>query len=214
VRVRAIMDRAAALCADHAVNRARRTDGQEPVTGIWLWGQGRPKPLEPFARRFGVRGAVIAAVDIIRGLAVMMGMDLVNVPGATGFLDTNYVGKGEHAVRALERYDLVVVHVEAPDEAAHLGSAEEKIMALERMDEHVVGPVLAALRRYPAWRILIAPDHVTSTATTQHADPPPPFCFAGSGVRASGAAAFHERAAAERELFEAPERLMEALLAP
>ncbi len=194
---------------DHPVNWVRRSAGAEPVTGIWLWGQGRPKALEPFVRRFGVRAAVIAAVDIIRGLAAMMGMDRIDVPGATGYLDTNYAGKGAYAVRALEEYDLVVVHVEAPDEAAHLGNAEEKIKALERLDEHVVGPVLTALRRYPAWRILIAPDHVTSTATTQHADPPPPFCLAGRGVPAGGAAAFHERAAAAQELYDPPARLMD-----
>lgn len=194
-RVRAIMARAAELCAGHEINQVRRAAGREPVTGIWLWGQGRPKVLEPFATRFGARGVVISAVDIIRGLAVMMGMDLIAVPGATGYLDTNYAGKGEHAVRALDQYDLVVVHVEAPDEAAHLGNAAEKIRALERTDEHVVGPLLAALRQREQWRILIAPDHVTSTATTQHGMAPPPVCWAGSGLEAVEQQPFHERAA-------------------
>jgi 2,3-bisphosphoglycerate-independent phosphoglycerate mutase len=195
-RACAIMARAEELCTGHEINRERQAAGREPVTGIWLWGQGRPKALEPFATRFGVRGVVISAVDIIRGLAVMMGMDLIAVPGATGYLDTNYAGKGEHAVRALDEYDLVVVHVEAPDEAAHLGNAAEKIKALERTDEHVVGPLLAALQRHKQWRILIAPDHVTSTATTQHGAAPPPFCCGGSDIDAVEQRPFHERAAA------------------
>lgn len=183
-RARAIMARAAELLNDHAVNRARKSAGREPVTGIWLWGQGRPTQLEPFERRFGVRGAAITAVDIIRGLAVLAGMKLIEVPGATGYIDTNYRGKGEAAVRALDEYDLVVVHVEAPDEAGHLGKADEKVQALERVDEFIVGPLLDALRRHEGWRVLVAPDHPTPVSTTAHDATPPPFCFAGSGVAA------------------------------
>lgn len=191
-RVRAVMERAAHMLRDHEINRLRREAGRPLVTGIWLWGQGRPVTLPPFAQRFGVRGAVITGVDIIRGLAVTMGMKLIHVEGATGYLDTNYAGKGAAAVRALEDHDLVVVHVEAPDEAGHLGNAAEKIKALEMVDEHVVGPVLEALRRRGAWRILIAPDHPTPCSTTAHDATPPPFCYAGSNVEASGAAAFNE----------------------
>jgi 2,3-bisphosphoglycerate-independent phosphoglycerate mutase len=186
-RVRAIMARAATLLKDHEVNRARRAAGREPVTDIWLWGQGRPTKLTPFVERFGVRGAAITGVDIIRGLAVLMGMHLIVVPGATGYLDTDYAGKGAAAAAALDQYDLVVVHAEAPDEAAHEGSAEKKVTALERVDEHVVGPVLAALRRHGQWRILVAPDHVTAVASTAHEAGPPPFCFAGHDVPADRA---------------------------
>ncbi len=195
-RARAIMERARELLRDHAVNRARREQGREPVTDIWLWGQGRPKELTPFAERFGVHGAVITGVDILRGLAVMMGMKLIEVPGATGYIDTNYAGKGEAAVRALDEYDLVAVHVEAPDEAGHLGDAAEKVKAIERVDELVVGPVLAALRRHGQWRILIAPDHPTPVSTTAHDATPPPFCFAGTGVPGGGHRGFSEREAA------------------
>jgi len=181
-RVRAIMRRAAELLRDHEVNRVRREQGRPLVSDIWLWGQGRPVELEPFAKRFGLLGAVITGVDIIRGLAVMMGMKLIEVPGATGYLDTNYAGKGEAAVRALDDYDLVVVHIEAPDEAGHLGEAYEKIKALERIDELVVGPLLEALRKHDKWRILIAPDHPTPCTTTAHDATPPPFCLAGTSV--------------------------------
>jgi 2,3-bisphosphoglycerate-independent phosphoglycerate mutase len=184
VRVRGIMARAAALLEDHEVNRVRRAQGRAPVTDIWLWGQGRPRPLPSLEQRFGLRGAVITAVDILRGLAALTGMTLLDVPGATGYLDTNYAGKGAAAVRALERFDLVAVHIEAPDEAGHLGDATAKIAALERIDELVVGPLLAALRSGPDWRILVAPDHPTPVRTTAHCAVPPPFCLAGAGIAA------------------------------
>jgi len=191
-RVRGIMSCAAALLREHEVNRVRRTQGRDPVTDIWLWGQGRPKPLPSFRDRFGVRGAVITGVDIIRGLGVMMGMELIEVPGATGYLDTDYAAKGRAAVRALDDRDLVVVHIEAPDEAAHQGDAREKVRALERVDAEIVGPVLDRLRKEPGWRMLIAPDHVTAVASTAHEADPPPFCFAGSDVRAASGRPFSE----------------------
>ena len=183
-RVCKLMERAAEMIAAHPVNGARRAQGRMPVSGIWLWGQGRPTQLPPLAERFGPRGVVITAVDIIRGLAVSMGMDLIEVPGATGFLDTNYAGKGAAAVQALADYDLVVVHVEAPDEAGHLGDADEKVLALERVDEHIVGPVLDALRAHGAFRLMIAPDHPTPVSTTAHSAEPPPVCWAGHGIPA------------------------------
>ena len=194
-RVRAMLTRAAELLKDHPVNRARQAQGREPVTDIWLWGQGRPTKLPPFAERFGVRGAVITGVDILRGLAVSMGMDLIEVPGATGYIDTNYRGKGAAAVHALDQYDLVAVHIEAPDEAGHLGNADEKVKALERVDEFVVGPLLEALRRHGQWRILIAPDHPTPVSTTAHSAVPPPFCYAGHGVDAVQPRPFSETSA-------------------
>lgn len=197
-RMRAIMRRAAEMLCDHEVNRVRREQDRPPVTDIWLWGQGRPVELEPFAKRFGVSGAVITGVDVIRGLAVMMGMKLIEVPGATGYLDTNYAGKGKAAVRALDDYDLVVVHVEAPDEAGHLGDADEKVKALERIDELIVGPLLDALRQHKEWRILIAPDHPTPCTTTAHDATPPPFCFAGHGIEPVEKAGFTEANAIAR----------------
>ncbi len=195
-RVARITGAAAALVADHPVNRRRRERGKDPVTGIWLWGQGRPVPFESLASRYGPSGAVITGVDILRGMARLMGMRLLEVPGATGYIDTNYAEKGEAAVRALEELDLVVVHVEAADEAAHMGSAEEKIRALERIDEAIVGPLLDKLRGFPAWRILVAADHPTPCTTRGHSAEPPPFAFAGSGVARGGGARFTEAEAA------------------
>ena len=129
-RVLKIMERGAEVLADHPVNQARRAAGRDPVSDIWLWGQGRPRRFEPFAERFGQRAAVITAVDIIRGLAISMGMELIDVPGATGYFDTDYAGKGRAAVRALDDFDLIAVHVEATDEAGHAGNVTEKVKAL------------------------------------------------------------------------------------
>ncbi|MGB2987748.1 MAG: phosphoglycerate mutase, partial [Phycisphaerae bacterium] len=210
--VRTIMDRAAEMLKDHEVNRIRRKQGRDPVTHIWLWGQGQPTKMESFASRFGCSGVVITGVDIIRGLAVSMGMKLIEVPGATGYIDTNYAGKGEAAVRALDEHDLVVVHVEAPDEAAHLGDADEKVKAIERIDELIVGPLLDALRRHDEWKILIAPDHPTPVSTKAHSATPPPFCFAGSTVEPVEKRPFSEAAAADGVIIDPGYQLMEQLM--
>ena len=199
-RVCAIMRRAAALLRDHEINRRRAADGRPPVTDIWLWGQGRPVALPTLQQRFGLRGAAITGVDIIRGLAVLMGMELIEVPGATGYLDTDYRGKGAAALAALDDHDLVAVHVEAPDEAGHLGDARAKVAALEQIDELIVGPLLQKLEQHGRWRLLVAPDHPTPCGTTAHDAAPPPFCYAGTGVPASEAAGFHEQAAEQSGL--------------
>lgn len=180
------------VLARHEVNQVRRDLGENAATDIWLWGQGRPKRLQPFAERFGVSGAVIAAVDLIRGIARTAGMALVDVPGATGFLDTDYRAKGRAAVAALAEYDVVVVHIEAPDEAGHLGDARAKVTALERIDEHVVGPLLRELRGRASWRILIAPDHPTPVTRRVHTNAAPPYCMAGTGIRNEIARTFSE----------------------
>jgi 2,3-bisphosphoglycerate-independent phosphoglycerate mutase len=193
--VEQIMARAAEMIPEHEVNRRRRAEGREPVTGIWLWGQGRPTELTSFHERFGCRGAAITGVDIMRGIAVCMGMELIEVPGATGYIDTDYAGKGAAGVAALQDYDVVVVHVEAPDEAGHQGDAKEKVLALERVDEHVAGPLLDAARRHDRWRALVAPDHPTPVTTRAHSAAPPPWCYAGTGVAPASGRPFCEREA-------------------
>ena len=194
-RIMQITDRARGVIAAHDVNRRRRDAGRPPVTDIWLWGQGRPVGFESFETRFGLRGAVITGVDILRGFARLMGMRIIEVPGATGYVDTNYAGKGAAAVRALDEFDLIVVHVEAADEAGHMGDPEEKVRALERMDEAIVGPLLRRLAESPEWRMLLAVDHPTPCTTRGHSAVPPLFAFAGSGVPAGDQAPFTEAAA-------------------
>ncbi|MBI4860384.1 MAG: hypothetical protein HY815_08995 [Candidatus Riflebacteria bacterium] len=194
-RIMKLMERAAALIADHPVSRRRRERGTGPVTDIWLWGQGRPLAFESFAERYGPTAAVITGVDILRGLAVLMGMKLIHVPGATGYIDTDYDAKGAAAIRAVDEFDMVIVHVEAADEAAHMGNAQEKVKALQRMDEAIVGPLLEKVRRLPEWRMLVAADHPTLTSTRGHSAIPPLFAFAGTGVPAVEKAPFDDVAA-------------------
>jgi 2,3-bisphosphoglycerate-independent phosphoglycerate mutase len=160
--------------------------------------------VDRFETRFGVRGAVITGVDILRGFAVGMGMDLIHVPGATGYIDTDFDGKGKAAVRALEDHDLIIVHVEAADEAGHLGDAAEKVKALERIDEAVVGPLLEALRRGGDFRIFVAADHPTPVGSKTHDGTPPPFCYAGAGVASNGGARFTEAEAEKTGLWVDP----------
>jgi 2,3-bisphosphoglycerate-independent phosphoglycerate mutase len=191
-RVRAIMARAHEMLASHPVNQRRRARGEAWATDIWLWGQGIQVPLASLEERFGLRGVMITAVDILRGIAVGMGMDLIQVPGATGYIDTDYDAKGRAAVKALDDYDVVVVHVEAPDESAHQGMAEEKVKSLERIDQAVVGPLLAALEARGEYRILVAPDHATLVRNKAHDRLPPPFCYAGTGIGPGSGRGFNE----------------------
>lgn len=170
------------IFADHDVNKVRRDLGENQVSSIWLWGQGKQAHLENFRRRFGVAGVAITAVDLVRGLAKLVGFDLVDVPGATGFVDTNYAGKGSAAVQALADYDLVFVHVEAPDEASHAGSADMKKTAIEQIDEHIIGPLWDALQGYDPWRMLVLPDHPTPVRSGAHSAEAVPFAMAGTGV--------------------------------
>ena len=199
-RVRAMMRRARALLADHDINLVRRDLGENPATDIWLWGQGRHRKLETFEARFGVRGACIAAVDLIKGIAQNAGLTTIAVRGATGYLDTDYRAKGRAAAAALDKYDLIVVHVEAPDEAGHQGNAAEKIKAIEQVDAHVVGPILEKLRRFDRWKIAVVPDHPTPVATRTHSKTPPPFCLAGFGIESLSSQPFSEKNAAGSSL--------------
>ena len=185
--LRWIMDQSARVFADHPVNRARVAAGRNPATQAWLWGQGHAAQLPTFADRFGVKsGCMITGVDLLRGLAVLLGWDVHEVAGMTSFHDTNYVGQGADTAAMLDRYDLVLSHVEAPDEASHQADWQTKVAAVEHIDRHVVGPVLAKLKAFPDWRLLVLPDHPTNIATRKHGYAPTPFAFAGTGVAASG----------------------------
>ncbi len=123
--------------------------------------RGERRICGPFAEVYGKRGAIISAVDLVRGVGVLLGWQRIDVAGATGYLDTDYAAKGRAAVAALPHHDLVCVHVEAPDEASHEGKADEKVKALEQIDRHIVGPLLEALPKHGDWRILVSPDHRT-----------------------------------------------------
>lgn len=200
-RAMEIMQWGAELLKEHPVNQQRAAQAKDLVTNIWLWGQGKPTKLDSFESRFGLKGALITGVDILRGIGLGAGLKLIEVPGATGYIDTDYAGKGSAAVKALEDFDLVVVHIEAADEAGHLGNADEKVLALERIDEMVVGPLLEAVCRHQEWRILIAPDHPTPIVTKAHSPVPPPFCYAGHDIQQQSGKNFSELSAKECGLF-------------
>lgn len=212
--LRGLMDRSRAILAAHPVNKARVAAGKKPATQVWLWGQGKAPSLRPFAEVYGPRGAIISAVDLVRGVGVLLGWKRIDVPGTTGYLDTDYGAKGRHAVAALRDYDLVCVHVEAPDEASHEGKADEKVKALERIDEHIVGPLLEALPRHGDWRMLVSPDHRTPLRTRAHAYGAVPFVIAGTGISSQGQSSYDEDVAAKSDLgFEKGHELMRRFLA-
>ena len=190
--LRSLMERSRTILGDHPVNRKRRDAKRRDATQIWLWGQGRAPSLKPFAEVYGKRGAIISAVDLVRGVGVLLGWQRIDVPGATGYLDTDYAAKGRAAIAALPHYDLVCVHVEAPDEASHEGKADEKVKALERIDRHIVGPLLEALPDYGPYRILVSPDHRTTLRTRAHAYGMVPFAVAGTGVATKGQTSYDE----------------------
>ena len=171
----ALMTASQDLLAQHPINRKRQAEGHRRATSIWLWGQGRAPSLPPLTERFGIKGGVISAVDIIHGLGVYAGLERIDVPGITGFLDTNYQGKGDYGVNSLAKNDLVFIHVEAMDEAGHMGDVEKKIQALEDFDAKVVGTVLRRMAGRKDWRVLLMPDHPTAIALKTHVAEPVPF---------------------------------------
>jgi 2,3-bisphosphoglycerate-independent phosphoglycerate mutase len=192
-----LMARSQQLFINHDINKVRKDLGENQVSSIWLWGQGKKTVMESFQKRFGLKGATITAVDLARGLSKLIGFDLIEVPGATGFVDTNYQGKASAAIEALDEYDLVFVHIEAPDEASHNGSAEMKKKAVEQIDKYIVGPVFEALQTYESWRILVMPDHPTPVSSRAHSAEPVPFAMAGDNVSGILHKPFSEANAAE-----------------
>ena len=177
-----LMARSQQLFSAHDINRVKRDLGENEVSSIWLWGQGKKTIMDRFHKRFGLKGATITAVDLAKGLSKLIGFDLIEVPGATGFVDTNYKGKADAAIEALEKYDIIFVHIEGPDEAGHSGNVELKKKGIEQIDKFVIGPVIEALSKYENWRILVAPDHPTPVRTGIHSAEPVPFAMAGTNV--------------------------------
>ncbi len=189
-----LMEESKVILEDHPVNIARRKAGKGTATQIWLWGQGSACSLPSYRETHGLTGSVITAVDLVRGIGRLAGLDVVRVPGATGFIDTNYAGKASAALEALRDKDFVFVHIEAPDECSHMGDADLKIKAIEAFDREVVGPVMAGLEsmRCP-YRLVIGTDHRTPVSLRNHSAEPVPMALVEGPVKtASGEAAFDE----------------------
>jgi 2,3-bisphosphoglycerate-independent phosphoglycerate mutase len=197
--------------SQHPVNKARQEQGLVPANSIWLWGQGKTPEMPLFLDRFGLRGGVISAVDLLKGIGLSAGFESLFVEGMTGYLDTNFRGKAEKALAFLTEKDLVYVHVEAPDEASHEGSLEKKIQAIEAFDQQVVGPVLEGLNRFEAYTLLIVTDHFTPIQVMTHTREPVPFTILRSEDQSRSARrrGFSERSAFEGEVsFLRGDRLM------
>lgn len=190
--LREIMEASIPLFRDAQANRVRLAAGHKTATQCWLWGMGRAPVLKSFRERFGRGGAILSAVDLVRGVGQLIGWNRIDVPGATGYLDTDYAAKGRCGIEALANHDVVCVHVEAPDEASHEGRVDAKVKAIEEIDRHIVGPLVEALKRYPESRILIEPDHRTPLRTRAHSHGAVPFALAGFGLKPDRAKAYDE----------------------
>jgi 2,3-bisphosphoglycerate-independent phosphoglycerate mutase len=199
---------------NHPINHRRKDEGHLPANMIWFWGESHLPSIPSFFTRFGMPGAVVAAVDLIKGLGRMVGLKVIDVPGATGYIDTNYLGKGQYAGAALDEYDFVWVHVEAPDEAGHEQSIDKKIEAIQECDEKVLGTILSAVKqRAYDTRILLMPDHPTPIATGSHSSDPVPFILFDSTKPESNNLPMDERAVQDTKLVvEDATRLMGMLL--
>lgn len=198
--LRQFMEQSVAIIAGSAANQERKRTAPHAATGIWLWGQGQRPALEDFRTKFGKQGAMITAVDLLRGIAALLGWKNIQVPGATGYLDTDYAAKGKYAMRALDDADLVIVHVEATDEASHEGDAKAKVEALQCIDRDIVGPLHAHLRTRGEYRILVSPDHPTFLRTKTHSYGYVPFTMAGTGVVPDASQTYDEATAAKSSL--------------
>jgi 2,3-bisphosphoglycerate-independent phosphoglycerate mutase len=192
-RIHDIHRKAKAILAGHPVNAARRTAGKDPANSMWVWSPGHRPRMEPLTRRFGITGAVISAVDLIRGIGVYAGLERIDVPGATGLADTNYEGKAAAALDALGRHDFVYVHVEATDEAGHARDLALKIRCIEMLDRRLVRPILEGIRaRGLEAAVAVLPDHPTPVETGAHASDPVPVALWRPGEKADSVQGYDE----------------------
>ncbi len=199
-----LIEASAELFAAHEINQTRKELGEAPATHLWPWGQGQKPQVPTFANRFGLRGAMITAVDLLAGIASFIGWDRLEVPGQTSYHDTDYAAAGQHGIAALADYDVVCVHVEAPDEASHQADAVTKVAAIEAIDRHIIGPLHQHLREHETelggWRMLCLPDHYTAVGTRKHDSTPPPFVIAGKNIHNTVPRTFNEKNAQASDL--------------
>lgn len=199
-----LMKKSEAILKEHPVNAERRAAGLNPATSIWLWGHGRRPQLQNFKEMTGLNGAMISAVDLLKGIGRLSGMQVCEVEGATGYIDTNFAGKLDAAVNALKSgADYAYIHMEAPDECGHRGEAENKVKSIEMIDEIVVGPLLKQLPELGDFTILVCPDHPTPIACKTHvSDPIPYLLYRSNDERDSGVSTFTEATAAATGVYE------------
>ena len=200
--IRELINKSIPILANHPVNQARIKAGKNPATTIWLWGQGKPPQMPTFQEKYQLTGGVITAGDLIKGLGKYAGLEAPDIPGATGYLDTNYAGKVEAARQILEKSDFVLVHIEAPDECGHQGKPDLKIQAIEDFDEKVIGPMLDFAYQFPEFRLLVLPDHATPICIQTHSEEPVPFVlYTSPEIPTAPTSKFDESSATTTRLF-------------
>lgn len=195
-----LMKRAMGFLEKHEINNVRVDLKENPANSIWLWGQGKRPQMPRFEDRYGVGGSVISAVDLIKGIGKIIGLEPINVPGATGYYDTDYLAKAKYGIESLEHKDFIFIHVEAPDEASHNGDLRAKITAIERFDSQVVGQILGHFQNRKDFRIMVLPDHYTPIPVKTHTSEPIFFALCGQGIQKDEIVAFNESAARESKL--------------
>lgn len=210
--LRKIMLNSVDILDGHQINRERVRAGKNPANSVWFWGQGRRPSMPTFVEKYGIRGSLVSAVDLTKGLGIYAGFEILKVPGMTGYIDTNYSGKADEALRSLERVDFVYIHIEAPDEAGHSGNWQDKVKAIEDFDDIVVGRVMEGARRFGDHRILIMPDHPTPIELRTHSADPVPFILYDSRKRQCNEGAVYDEGILDREgtmVFREGHRLMD-----
>jgi len=195
-----IMEKSRQILGMHQINKIREGSKENPANMVWLWGQGGRSNLPLFKDRFGLSGSVISAVDLVNGIGRLAGLDVLSVPGANGYYDTNYKGKADYALNSLKKHDFVYVHVEATDEAGHNGDWNAKVKCCEHFDKKIVGPVIKAFGKAKGVRVLVCPDHPTPIATRTHDRSPVPFVMWGEGIEPNGTKKYSEKEAAVKGL--------------
>jgi 2,3-bisphosphoglycerate-independent phosphoglycerate mutase len=196
------------LLSDHPVNRKRVAAGKRPANSIWPWGQGRTPSMPAFREKYGLDGAMISAVDLLKGIGVLAGLEVIEVPGATGYLDTDYGAKARYALDALERSDFVFVHVEAPDEMSHEGRLADKIRAIEDLDAKLVRPLIEGLGKFGGFRLMVLPDHPRPLATKTHAYDAVPYIIYDSRYNNKNNKRYDEKSMADGEFVDRGHDLM------
>lgn len=198
-----LMKKSYDILKDHPVNKARIERGLRPANSIWLWGEGKKPSLSSFEEKYGIKGAVISAVDLIKGIGICAGLESIDVEGVTGTVNTNFKGKADAAIKALrEGFDFIYIHMEAPDECGHRHEVDNKVKSIELIDEKVVGPVFAALKEMGDFSIMVLPDHPTPLETRTHSREPVPFTiYRSTEARANTASGYTEAEAAQTGVF-------------
>jgi 2,3-bisphosphoglycerate-independent phosphoglycerate mutase len=207
-----LMEKSKSILSSHEINKVRIDLRENPANMIWLWGQGQKSSMPLFKEKFGLTGAVISAVDLIKGIGRIIGLDVINVEGATGYYDTNYSGKAEAGIRVLGTKDFVFIHVEATDEAGHNGDLRMKITTIERFDKMVVGPILEHFKNRDDFRLMILPDHATPVNLRKHTAEKICVTMMGRGIAKNGFSHFTEAEAKKSEVFFEGHQLMEVFL--